>query len=101
MDHITKLVVDHFDFAGRSWPTLEDGLLFLLTEVAEASELVLRSPAKDYKRNHPKEGYSQERFAEELGDIIYMAIVTGKVARVDPIRAMLQKMSKESSNGCI
>jgi len=87
----------HFIEKGREWPSVEDALLFVTTEVAEAMELVLAMPHRKYKRNHPedKEPFSRERLADELGDIIYMCMITGLVQNVNPFEAMLNKMQKE------
>lgn len=90
---IKHLILNHFELTKRVSPTVEDGLLFIGTELAEASELILRE--KTYLRNHPdKESYSPERFAEELGDVIYMAMITGSVRGVNPLAAMFEKMKK-------
>ena len=85
----------HFDGRKRVWPTTEDGLLWMVTEIAETFELV--SARKSYIRNNPenKEQFTKERFAEELGDVIYMAIVTGLVEGVNPIEAMFNKMKNQ------
>lgn len=90
-------VVKHFNSKGRRWPSPHDALLFLFTEIAEATELYLSQPIKAYVRSHPeqKEPYSEERYAEELGDVIYMAIVAGAVMGVDPVEAMVERMSLE------
>jgi hypothetical protein len=85
-------VVNHFNAKGRMWPNVKDALGFALTELAEAWELDLaRTP---YIRNHPgdKEPFTKERFAEELGDVIYMCIIAGWVENVDVVDAMYEKM---------
>ena len=92
---LTLAIKRHFEERKRIWPTTEDGLLFIQTELAEASELVLS--LNKYKRNHPesKEYFSEDRFAEELGDIIYMCIITGLTKDCDPIDALLKKMDSQ------
>ena len=85
---IANAVIWHFNGRDRVWPTIEDGLLFTETELSEAIELWLAR--KNYKRNNPddKEKHTKERFAEELGDIIYMVMITGAVEEINPIDAM-------------
>lgn len=86
-------VLNHFETMGRVWPSTEDALLFIATELAEATELVLAEKA--YKRNHAKEPFSPGRFAEELGDIVYMCVIAGQTRGVDPVEAMLAKMFRQ------
>lgn len=91
---LIHLVYKYMEKKGKVWPTPEDSILFLTTELAEAIELLLSQ--KNYVRNNPqnKEMYSSQRFAEELGDIILMAIVSGMVCGVDPVTALEHKLSK-------
>ncbi len=93
MNQVAYDVLKHFHEMKRVEPTIEDALLFIGTELAEASELVLAR--KPYRRNHAKEAFSKERFAEELGDIIYMCIIAGYEEAVDPVQAMLDKMAAQ------
>lgn len=90
---LTDEVLKHFEKMGRVWPSVEDALLFIATELAEATELVLAE--KPYVRNHAKEPFSPGRFAEELGDIIYMCVIAGQTRGVDPVEAMLAKMFRQ------
>ena len=92
---IAEAVNYHFDGRQRVWPTTEDGLLWMITEIAETFELV--SARKSYVRNNPdgKEQFTKERFAEELGDVIYMAIITGLVEGTNPVEAMFKKMREQ------
>ena len=91
-DWLAFAIKYHFEGRSRVWPTVEDGLLWSMTELAEAFELW--SAKKNYVRNNPneKEKYSDERFAEELGDVIYMAMITGLVVGVNPLEEMIKKM---------
>jgi len=92
---LAEAIAYHFDGRGRVWPTTEDSLLWMITEIAESFELL--SAKKNYVRNNPddKEPFSKERFAEELGDVIYMAMITGMVEGVNPLDAMLNKMNNQ------
>lgn len=81
----------HYERTGRTFPTDEDALLFILTEVAEASECILRAPEKPYLRNHDRLEYDPSRYEEELADVIHMAIVAGIVRDLDPLGLILKK----------
>jgi NTP pyrophosphatase (non-canonical NTP hydrolase) len=76
-------------------PSVEHGIMFMMTEVAEACEQWLAQFA--YVRHNPqdKEPYALEKFAQELGDVIFMAIITGRVVGVDPVEALLEKLSRK------
>lgn len=89
---LSKQVLKHFETKGRVWPSVEDALLFMMTEVAEAIELILIR--KKYVRNHPehKEFFTPARFAEELSDVIYMAVIAGEVEGVDPLNELRERM---------
>ena len=93
LDPLTYEVVETFNALGRVWPTTPDALLFIHTEVSEAAELDLAR--RTYIRNHVKEPFTKERYAEELGDIIYMAIIAGRAEGVDAVAAMRAKMQKQ------
>ena len=75
-------------------PTTEDALLFAITEVSEAIEVHMGN--KGYVRNNPetKPKFTREGFARELGDAIFMLLVAGITAGVDPISAMISKMEE-------
>lgn len=92
LDPLTYEVIETFNALGRVWPTTQDALLFIHTEVSEAAELDLAR--RPYLRNHVKEPYTPERYAEELGDAIYMAIIAGRVEGVDAVQAMRDKMAR-------
>ena len=92
---VSKKVLADFRERRRQTPSTEDALLFIQTELAEATELVLAKPNKKYLRNSPKEPFSKARFAEELGDIIYMTIIAGYTENVDPLMAMKNKMEEQ------
>lgn len=89
--------IQHFDRTGKAVPETADALLFIVTEVAEATELLMAT--KPYVRNHPetKEPFTAPRFAEELADVIYMAIVAGATQGVDPLEALERRVRDEVS----
>ena len=90
--NIRFAIKHHFDGLEKLMPTTEDALLFMDTESAEAKELLLA--CKPYVRNHPenKERYSKERFSEELGDVIYMAMVASATVGMNPLQSIQEKM---------
>lgn len=92
IEYVPDLVKRQFNLLNRVWPDINDALQFVDTELAEVKELLLAR--KPYRRNHPenKEAFSEERLAEELGDALYMIIVTGIVSGTNPIDAMFDKM---------
>jgi len=70
--------------AGPSWIT---------TELAEVLEILLGREG-DWVRNNPgdHDNVTDDKLAEELSDVIFMAIFTGIVNGVDPLAAMIKKM---------
>lgn len=92
-DKIILCIKDYYEKRGLKWPTSDDAMKFVQTEIAEVYELMLARTG-GYIRNHPenKPDYSGERMAEELGDAIMMLLVTGIQEGVNPIEAMLKKI---------
>ena len=92
---IMEAISLYFDGRGLVEPSVEDAFLWTDTEMTEAKLLWLAK--KSWVRNHPEdvEPFSSERFAEELGDVIYMAMITGLRAGVNPFAALLEKMHKK------
>ena len=87
-------VLAYFQLRSLKMPENEwQSLGFLNTELGEVYEALL-AKTSGWVRNNPddKISYSEQRFAEELGDVIMMAIITGHVAGVDPIDALVKKM---------
>jgi len=54
-------------------------------------------PGFEWVRNNPYvgKGWSAQAFAEELGDVIFMAMVAGMREGLDPLEAMLKKMKRK------
>jgi NTP pyrophosphatase (non-canonical NTP hydrolase) len=90
-----ELVREYYDKRGLKWPTFDDAMKFVQTEIGEIYELDL-ARIGGYKRNHPqnKPQFSKEALAEELGDAILMLLVAGIVEEVNPLEAMENKMKK-------
>ena len=92
-EEIYDLIQQEFALRNKVRPTVEEAILWLITELAEVAEIQL-DRGRTWVRNNPenKSQYSKEHLAEELGDVIYMALVAGMVAEVDPLQAMEYKV---------
>jgi len=90
-------IVHYFNKRKLVWPTDADtALQFALTEMAEATELLLARKS-DWKRNNPgnKEAFTPAKLSEELGDIIMMVVIAGLVEGLSPINALIAKMERK------
>lgn len=94
---LNDLIVEYYQVRGLEWPDADEALEFCLTELVEAKELRL-SRKKKWVRNNPegKEEYSEDKFVEELGDIVMMALVAGYVLGRDPIGALCAKIRRKA-----
>lgn len=92
---LNGIVSDYYEARGLVWPDAREALLWALTELAEAAELELADD--DWVRNNPesKEPWDSQRFAEELGDVIFMCIVAAMVEGEDALQAMIDKMGRK------
>lgn len=91
---ITQLIETCWIHRQRVWPPDADtALMWALTEMGEATELLLERKA-DWVRNNPGKHppFSKDRLAEELGDIIMMVVIAGMVEDVNPIVALRNKL---------
>ena len=96
MDYL-ELIKREYKVRGLKWPAdADDATDWLLTELAEVKELLLARKG-GWVRNHPGDhpGFSPELLAEELGDVIRMALVAGIVEGVDPLEAMVDKSAEK------
>ena len=92
----------YFEARGLTMPDTVESLAFLTTEVGEVwEEWIQNLSGKDFVRNDPsKEGKKEnwkQAFAEELGDVIIMAMVTGMTVGIDPLLALEDKMLRKTS----
>ena len=87
-----ELVKNEFVLRNKVRPTVSEAILWMLTELAEVAEIQLALGA--WVRNNPetKPDYDLNKLSEELGDVIYMALVTGMVAEVDPLQSLENKL---------
>ena len=94
---VEKAVQYHFKVTNKVKPSPWTGLLFTLTELAEAAEEVLKKLGPWNRNNPERHGeYDNMKLAEELGDVIMMALISGYVIDVDPLRALLEKMERKN-----
>jgi len=86
----------YFDSRQLKVPTLSESLLWLTTEVGEVADAALSMEDK-WARNNPDSHpfTSSEDVADELGDIIFMAIVAGRTINKNPLHNMLNKMNRK------
>lgn len=75
---------------GLKWPDKKDSILWLFTELGELVDAVLRLES-GWVRNNNKD----TDVASELGDCLFMLLVTSQCLGIDPIEAMLNKMEKK------
>jgi hypothetical protein len=89
-------IKDYYEARGLKWPSFDNAMKWAITEIAEVYELDLARES-GWVRNNPEkhEGFTKERLAEELGDVIFMLLVAGITEDVDPLRAMLSKMDRK------
>ncbi|MCK5642568.1 MAG: hypothetical protein KAJ19_17300 [Gammaproteobacteria bacterium] len=90
------LIRNYYKVRGLKWPTIEQAMMWVETELGETYELLL-SRDGDWVRNHPwnKTMFSSGALAEELGDAIMMLIVAGIVEGVDPLAALREKIERK------
>lgn len=93
---IVDLVKDYYRKRGLTYPSFDNAMKFLQTELAEVYELDL-ARIGGWVRNNPqnKPEFSKEKLAEELGDAIMMLIVAGLAENVNPIQALESKMQRK------
>jgi len=93
---ILELIKDYYNKRDLKWPSFDEAMKFVHTEIAEVYELDL-ARIGGFVRNHPenKPQFSKEALAEELGDAVFMLLVAGEVEGVNPIEAMTNKMNRK------
>lgn len=88
---IYALIEAEFVTRGKIFPTTEEAMLWLQTELGEATDELMMK--KKWVRNNPNKetDFDPDLFETELSDIIYMALVAGMVEGVDPMQALIEK----------
>lgn len=89
-------IVNYYKLRGITFPSFDNAMKFVQTELAEVYELDL-ARIGGWVRNNPqnKPTFSKESLAEELGDAIFMLIVAGIAEGVDPVAALEAKMERK------
>jgi len=72
-------------------PDMKDAFIFLLTEVGELGDAIMRLSNPEYVRNHP---HKKIDVAEELGDVVFMAYILADVLCVDIDKQLMDKLTK-------
>ena len=89
-------IKEYYVKRGLAKPSLWEALGWLTSELGEVYEVLFSWNPKwvrNSPENHPMK--TEEELAEELGDVIFMAIVAGMVTGVDPINALEKKMERK------
>lgn len=93
---LLSLVEKYYDLRSYKWPDTYQALGWVITELGEVHEILLgRDEGWVRNNSENKPGWDKEKYAEELGDVIFMVIVAGIVEEVDPVDAMLKKMERK------
>lgn len=93
---LTEILDHYFNIRQLKHPDFRDAILFAITELAEALEVELAQ--RSYVRNNPddKPTFDKNALAEELGDVIMMIQTAGIAYKVDPLRALIDKLAKKA-----
>ena len=94
---LKALIRFEFKVRGLKWPTTQEAMMWIVTELGEAAEVIL-ADIPGWVRNHPENHppYSEERLAEEIGDVIYMMMVLAIINGVSPLTAMVKKITRKA-----
>lgn len=97
---LESLIAYYYRVRKYKMPTAQQALMWLITELGEASELLLARET-GWVRNNPQnhEAWSAERFADELGDIVMMAVVAGQAEGVDVIARLEERLHDRIQRG--
>lgn len=97
---LTEEIEFYYNERGLVRPSAWHAFIFLMEEVGEVANEFMQWIG-GYKRNNPSKEVrrSDEEHAiaigEELGDVIMMAVMTGRAMGVDPIACMRDKMQRK------
>ena len=81
----------------RKWPNELESLAWVITEIAEAIEVLMA--LGDWTRNNPedKPDWNLDDYCTELGDAIFMLQVMGMAAGGDPMANLIHKIAGKVS----
>ena len=90
-----ELIRNYYKVRGLKWPTIEQAMMWMQTEVSEVYEIIFAREEGWIRNNPDKHKYVAPTLAEELGDAIMMLIVAGIIEGVDPLLALRKKMERK------
>ncbi len=92
---VRAAIREHFRKTGKKVPTAEQALLWAVTEMAEAVEVLFAQG--DWVRNNPEEKpiFDKEALGTELGDAMMMLLLCGYLLESDPLLLMLTKLTRD------
>ena len=94
------LIKAYYEARDYQWPDVAHALMWATTEIGEATDVYLSTMGTPWVRNHPHTKKSGSKALEdELADAIMMLMVAGIQARVDPLRALVEKMERTVKAG--
>lgn len=94
----------YYQQRGLIRPSLWHAFTFMVEEMGEVAEELMKYTG-GYQRNNPfKEVRNSDdehirAIGEELGDVIMMAVMTGRTLGIDPILCLKEKMERKVSGG--
>jgi NTP pyrophosphatase (non-canonical NTP hydrolase) len=94
----------YYQQRGLIRPSLWHAFAFLVEEIGEVSEELMIYTG-GYKRNNLLKEVRQSdeehirAIGEELGDVIMMAVMTGRTLGIDPILCLKAKMERKIAGG--
>lgn len=88
-------VVSYYEQRGLVWPDAKDAVLWAMTELGEAVELLMARGR--WVRNNPDAHppFDKVEFGRELGDVVMMCVVAGMVEGVDVVEELEGKMEEK------
>ena len=91
---LVEILNHYYGTRALKHPDFPDSIMFIITELSETLEIWLAQ--KGYVRNNPqnKPEFNAQGIETELGDVIMMAQAAGMAMGLDPLTALVKKLSK-------
>ena len=99
VDKFLDVIKEYYDVRNLVWPSRTEAIQWLVTEVGEVCECDLALSGKDWVRNNPEKHQGNDSLSSlenELADVVFMALVTGIVCGLNPLRALLNKLASKA-----
>jgi NTP pyrophosphatase (non-canonical NTP hydrolase) len=93
IDPLTIPVSHYFDFRGLKFPSTDQSMHFLTSEIGELADEIVQSQSEDWVRNNPQN--KGKGIAPEIGDVLMMSTVLGislEENPICPVEAMFAKL---------